>query len=173
MQVNDCVVERNTTITDAAARGEAYDVRGADGLRIGMLSRGELGWRIFSAGPGVPFDQYTFHPRVEAALQALLDTVKAQTADGVLAVDESGLTRHQRNILDFMEKYATSSRRKAVIWQLFEMSETKFMQQFNALLNDPNALAYAPALVNRHRRLRETRAADRSARRLLPAGVRA
>lgn len=173
MQVSNYVVDRNETVTNAAARGEAYDVRGADGNRVGMLSNGDRGWRILSAGYGVPFDQHTFHARLEAAVAALVDTVKTQTVDGALAIDESGLTKHQRDVLDFMGKYALSTRRKAAIWQLFDVSETKFMQEFNALLNNPAALKYAPMIVNRHRRLRDQMAANRSAKRLLPAGGRA
>lgn len=173
MQVNGYVVERNGMVTNASARGEAYDVRGADGERVGMLSASDYGWRILSAGYGVPFEQHKFHRRLEDAVEALSATVEAQTIDGALTVDESGLTKHQRDVLDFMGQYAMSSRRKAAIWQLFDMSETKFMQEFNALLNNPAAVAYAPMIVNRHRRIRDTMAAARSARRLIPAGGRA
>jgi hypothetical protein len=172
MQISPYVVERNTNVTNAAARGEAYDVRDTDGKRIGMLSAGDLGWRILSAGWGVPFDQYTFHAQAQGALDALVATVAEQTDDGVLTVDESGLTRHQRDVLDFMGTYAFANpaKRDAVIWQQFDMTPTRFMQQFNALLNHPKAAAYAPMIVNRHRRLRDDRAAKRSAKRLQPTG---
>lgn len=173
MQVSTHVVDRNTNVTNAAARGEAYDVRDADGNKIGMLSASDYGWRILSAGWGVPFDQYTFHARLDAAVDALAATVTAQTEDGALTVDESGLTKHQRDILDCMSKYAMVNdpqRLKPVVWAAFDMSLTRFMQEFNGLLNNPLAAAYAPMVVNRHRRIRTAAAEARSARRLVPTG---
>lgn len=172
MQVSEYVVDRNQTVTNAAARGEAYDVRDSDGQRIGMLSNGDLGWRILSAGWGVPFDQHTTHAKMDGAVAALAATVATETTDGALTVDDSGLTKHQRDVLDLMARYAFvgHDKLKAVIWQAFDISPTKFMQEFNALLNNEAALAYAPMVVNRHRRLRDQRAAQRSARHLVPAG---
>ncbi|QFP97006.1 helix-turn-helix DNA binding protein [Gordonia phage Suerte] len=44
----------------------------------------------------------------------------------------------------------------------FGISLTRFWQRVNTLLDDPEALAYAPQLVNRLRRIRSTRSQRRS-----------
>ncbi len=44
----------------------------------------------------------------------------------------------------------------------FGMSVTRFWQRVNTLLDEPEALAYSPQLVNRLRRIRSTRAQRRS-----------
>lgn len=44
----------------------------------------------------------------------------------------------------------------------FGISLTRFYQRVNTVCDDPDALAYAPQLVNRLRRIRSTRAQRRS-----------
>ena len=48
----------------------------------------------------------------------------------------------------------------------FDMSATRYYQVLNALIDQPEAMAYDPLLVKRLRRLRTTRQRARSARRL-------
>src|SRR3954454_23698914 len=48
----------------------------------------------------------------------------------------------------------------------FQMSATRYYQVLNALIDQPEALAYDPLLVKRLRRLRSTRQRNRSAKRL-------
>lgn len=158
-------IERNEHLTTARARGDAWDVRDADGTKIGTISHGEAGWRVFSAGWGVAVDHHQLHHHRDAALDALTEARRtAALPGGTLAVDESGLTGHQRAAIDMMRKYAMSSpvKLKPIIWDLFDMSPTQFYTEWNALIDDPNALAYAPTVINRHRRLREERKARRS-----------
>lgn len=62
--------------------------------------------------------------------------------------------------------YAYEGVREQHIREQFDMSATRFWQLVNALLDEPEALAYAPGVVNRLRRVRETRRSSRSLRRL-------
>ncbi|QGF24001.1 DUF3263 domain-containing protein [Raineyella fluvialis] len=72
-----------------------------------------------------------------------------------------------RRLLDFEAawwKYAAS--KDEGIREQFGLSSTRYYQALNALLDDPEALAYAPGLIRRLRRERERRQRERSARRL-------
>lgn len=72
------------------------------------------------------------------------------------------MTVRDMMILDFERihwKYA-GAKEAAIRWQL-GMSATRYYQRLNALLDNPEALAYNPALVNRLRRVRDLRAAAR------------
>ncbi len=78
------------------------------------------------------------------------------------------LTDQQRTILDFERawfKYAGA--KEAQIRDRFDCSSTRYYQQLNALIDRPEALAYDPMGVRRLRRLRDARARQRSALRLL------
>lgn len=159
------VIERDENTTEQRARGTAHTVRDPHGVKIGVISHGETGWTVFSAGWGVKVDHNKVYRCRDTAFAAVLDArVAASEPGGPLAVDESGLTGHQRAVIDLMHKYAFSNpdKRKAVIWEWFEMSSTQFMSEWNALLDNPAALAYAPTVINRHRRIRDQRKADRS-----------
>lgn len=161
------VTEPNENITEQRARGAAWTIRDtlADGEKIGTISRGETGWTVFSAGWGVKVDHNEVHRCRDTALAAVLAArEEAAKPGGPLAVDESGLTGHQRAAIDLMHRYAfvNPAKRDAVIWEAFEMSPTQFMSEWNALLNDPRALAYEPTVINRHRRIRDMRKASRS-----------
>ncbi len=52
------------------------------------------------------------------------------------------------------------------IRELFDMSATRYYQIINALIDNPDALAFDPMLVKRLRRMRAARQRARSARRL-------
>lgn len=165
MQPLPYVFDRNEHLTSARARGDAWDVRDADGVKVGTISHGDGGWRVFSAGWGVPVDHHEQHHHRDAAVAALAEARRAASLPGgPLAIDESGLTGHQRAAIDMMRKYAMSSpeKLKPVIWDLFDMSPTQFYTEWNALIDEPLALAYAPTVINRHRRLREERKASRT-----------
>jgi hypothetical protein len=158
-------IERNENITPQRARGEAWSVRDQDGNRVGIISHSELGWRVFSAGWGVKVDQNEVHRARDFAIAAIIDAREiANQPGGALAIDESGLTGHQRAMIDFHRKYVqvTPERRNFVIWEQFDMSPTQFYSEWNALIDHPRALAYDPHVINRHLRLRDQRKARRS-----------
>lgn len=77
------------------------------------------------------------------------------------------LTDRDREMLDLAGRpYAFEGVREQHIREKWDMSATRFWHLVNALLDDPEALAYAPATVHRLRRLRERRRWERSAQRL-------
>jgi hypothetical protein len=78
------------------------------------------------------------------------------------------LTDLERELLDFAGtwwKYAGAQDQE--IRDRFGLSATNYWQKVNALLDRPEALAYAPVTVKRLKRLRAERQAARSVRRLL------
>lgn len=78
------------------------------------------------------------------------------------------LTDLERELLDFAGlwfKYAGAQEQE--IRDRFDLSATNYWQKVNALLDRPEALAYAPTTVNRLRRVRAERQAARSGRRLI------
>lgn len=159
------VVERNENITFERARGTAWTVRDLDGNLVGTISHGDAGWRVFSAGWSVQVD----HNQVYRASGLAIDAVTAARAaasqpGGPLAV-EHGLTGHQRAMIDFQRKYAMvtdPAKIRSVIWEQFDMSPTQFFTVWNALIDNPAALAYAPHVITRHHRLRIERKARRT-----------
>lgn len=78
------------------------------------------------------------------------------------------LTDDEKAILDFEGgawwRYAGA--KEGAVWERFEISMTRYYQRLNALIDRAEALAYAPLLVKRLRRLRTERQRQRSARRL-------
>lgn len=75
------------------------------------------------------------------------------------------LTDHERAILDFEggPHWTYQGAREDEIRRRFGLSPTRYHQQLNALLDRPEALAYAPTTVKRLLRLREARRVRRSA----------
>jgi hypothetical protein len=74
------------------------------------------------------------------------------------------LTDDDQTILDFEDrhwKYAGA--KEAQIREQFGFSATRYYQVLNHLLDQPEALAYAPMTVRRLRRMRERRRRARSA----------
>lgn len=72
-----------------------------------------------------------------------------------------------RQLLDFAGRwYRYTGAQEQAMRDEFGMSATTYWRKVNGLLDDPAALAYAPTTVNRLRRLRASRQAARSARRL-------
>ncbi len=77
------------------------------------------------------------------------------------------LNQLHASILDFERSWWTADAAKdAEIRSRFGFSSTRYYQELNLLLDDPDALAYSPLLVKRLRRLRERRQQNRSARHL-------
>lgn len=79
----------------------------------------------------------------------------------------SSLSQRDRQILEFERqwwKYAGA--KEQAIRELFDMSATRYYQIINALIDNPDALAFDPMLVKRLRRMRAARQRARSARTL-------
>lgn len=75
------------------------------------------------------------------------------------------LTDREKAILDFEgERFLNSGARDQEIRARFDLTSIRYSQIVNALLDRSDALAYAPATVNRLRRLRSARAAVRGRR---------
>lgn len=72
------------------------------------------------------------------------------------------MTVRDHMILDFeLTRWKYAGAKEAAIRDQLGMSAVRYYQRLNALLDNGEALAYAPALVNRLRRVRERRAAAR------------
>lgn len=79
----------------------------------------------------------------------------------------AGLSEADAALLDFEASWWSASESKdAEVLARFGMSGPRYYQHLNSLIDRPEALAYAPLLVKRLRRLRERRQRDRSARHL-------
>jgi hypothetical protein len=69
------------------------------------------------------------------------------------------LTETQQALLDFeAQRFLMPGRKAAEIRARFDMTELRYYQQLNRLLDEPAATVYAPQLVHRLRRLRAGRA---------------
>lgn len=81
--------------------------------------------------------------------------------------EASELTEQEAAMLDFEDSWFTSAvPKEQAIMEHFGMSTTRYYQQLNQLIDTSGALAHKPLLVKRLRRLRASRQAARSARRL-------
>lgn len=77
------------------------------------------------------------------------------------------LTDHELAILDLEGTWwRYPGAKETEIRARFDLSATRYYQQVNALIDRPEAMAHAPMLVKRLRRLRNLRARQRSATRL-------
>jgi hypothetical protein len=69
-----------------------------------------------------------------------------------------GLSARDRAVLDFEgRQWPNKGVKERAIRERLAMSPTQYYQLLNALLDDPNALAHAPTVVNRLRRTRDVR----------------
>lgn len=76
------------------------------------------------------------------------------------------MTDLERAILDFEARWwQQRGNKEAEVVRRFEMSAIRYAQKLNQILDNPEALAYNPILVNRLRRLRSQRVAARVQRR--------
>ena len=78
----------------------------------------------------------------------------------------AGLSELELEILAFEKRqWRFSGAKEQAIRDLFALSATRYHQVLNELIDKPEALQAEPSLVNRLRRLRATRQAERSTRR--------
>jgi Protein of unknown function (DUF3263) len=100
------------------------------------------------------------------------DSAGADETDDVLDSDlperaapasRTGLDEREERILAFERQWwKQAGAKEQAIRETFEVSSTRYYQQLNRLLDDPRALEFDPALVNRLRRLRMSRARSRA-----------
>lgn len=79
-----------------------------------------------------------------------------------MSTGTAALTEREQQILDFEKttwRYLGS--KEDEIRRRFGLNATRYFQVLNALIDRPEALAYAPSTVRRLQRLRSTRAARR------------
>lgn len=77
------------------------------------------------------------------------------------------MTDLERRILDFESQWwQYAGNKEHEIVRRFEMSVVRYTQKLNNLLDDPEALAHNPILVNRLRRIRTGRQQDRALRKV-------
>lgn len=81
--------------------------------------------------------------------------------EGEESAQDAGVARlgaRERAVLDFeLRQWKHAGAKDEAIRDDFGMSATSYHQILNALLDDPAALAYRPALVLRLRRIRDAR----------------
>lgn len=85
-----------------------------------------------------------------------------------LSADNSGvLPERDQQILEFERQWwKFAGAKEQAIREQFDMSATRYYQVLNALIDQPEALAFDPMLVKRLQRMRAARQRARSARRL-------
>ena len=85
-----------------------------------------------------------------------------------LSPDNSGvLPERDQRILEFERQWwKFAGAKEQAIREQFDMSATRYYQVLNALIDQPEALAFDPMLVKRLQRMRAARQRARSARRL-------
>ena len=78
---------------------------------------------------------------------------------------DAGLSELELRILDFEGNWwRYAGAKEAAVKELFELTAPRYYQLLNDLIDRDGALAAAPMLVKRLRRLREARMASRVAR---------
>ncbi len=90
------------------------------------------------------------------------DALRAMSAD-----NSGGLPERDQRILEFERQWwKFAGAKEQAIREQFDMSATRYYQVLNALIDQPEALAFDPMLVKRLQRMRAARQRARSARRL-------
>jgi len=80
-------------------------------------------------------------------------------------IQSSGLTDLEVRILDFESNWwRFAGAKESAIKELFDLTAPRYYQLLNDLIDRDDAMAAAPMLVKRLRRLREARMQARSAR---------
>lgn len=115
-----------------------------------------------------PSHSYTLRIRRKGPGESDMDSAMARAIrSGDDAEVADGLTRREHDILAFERQWwKFAGVKEEAIKELFSMSATRYYQVLNALVDRPEALAAAPMLVKRLRRLRASRQKARAARRL-------
>ena len=89
-----------------------------------------------------------------------------------LPTPSGDLSERDAAILDFEASWwSAPGLKEAEIRERFDLSAPRYFQILNGLLDDPAAMAYAPLLVRRLRRLRSQRQESRSARHLTTSAL--
>ena len=92
----------------------------------------------------------------------LSEALRAMSAD-----NSGGLPERDQRILEFERQWwKFAGAKEQAIREQFDMSATRYYQVLNALIDQPEALAFDPMLVKRLQRMRAARQRARSARRL-------
>lgn len=125
-----------------------------------VVQTGNGGWRVFDAGMGVEnTDPHVTYPGPDMAADAVM-ALRAQSP--ALTVD-AGLSAVERGILDLEgQHFAAGGSKGNAVRDRFGITETRYYQVLNRLIDTPEALMYAPMTVGRLRRLRTTRQARRA-----------
>ncbi|MCE7051353.1 DUF3263 domain-containing protein [Streptomyces purpurascens] len=75
---------------------------------------------------------------------------------------EQGLGRRERDILALERRsFSGPGAKERAVREELGLAPVRYFQLLNALLDDPRALAHDPVTVNRLRRVRERRRAER------------
>jgi len=91
------------------------------------------------------------------------DVLDSDLPERVVPAQRTGLDERQERILLFERQWwKHAGAKEQAIRETFEISSTRYYQLLNRLLDDPRALEFDPALVNRLRRLRVSRARSRA-----------
>jgi hypothetical protein len=96
----------------------------------------------------------------QADAPAAADAPEVLDAPTTAAAATAGtpLGARERAVLDFeRRRWKHAGAKEQAIRDTFDLSATRYFQILNALLDEPAALAYAPALVARLRRIRDAR----------------
>lgn len=142
--------------TPAPPRLPEQQGRGEQGGALLPAQRPEPGAQGggYSGESGTPEDQ-TQSPH---AAQQDPDTSLSGPESRREPARESALGARERAVLDFERgRWKHAGAKEQAIRDTFDLSATRYYQILNALLDDPAALAYAPALVSRLRRIRDAR----------------
>lgn len=112
----------------------------------------EAGTGPAEAGPAEPGS-------AEAVGSGSARRAKPGTAESGAGVGTGGgpvLTDEDRAVLDFAGRgWPSPGEKERAVRERLGMSPVRYYQYLNALLDDPEALRYAPVTVNRLRRLRQ------------------
>ena len=112
----------------------------------------------------------TWHPEIGG--DSIFETSRFSIGDvneaRALSADNSGvLPERDQQILEFERQWwKFAGAKEQAIREQFDMSATRYYQVLNALIDQPEALAFDPMLVKRLQRMRAARQRARSARRL-------
>ncbi|MEV6973928.1 DUF3263 domain-containing protein [Kitasatospora sp. NPDC093806] len=95
-----------------------------------------------------------------------MDADETDRTDGTSGTDPSaaagGLDERDRAVLALEGRsWRTAGAKERAVREELGLSSTRYYQLLNALLDRPEALAHAPVLVNRLRRVRDARRAAR------------
>ncbi len=117
----------------------------------------------------IPATNDTPNEGVTAAIDEVTPNIgDVSEALRAMSADNSGvLPERDQRILEFVRQWwKFAGAKEQAIREQFDMSATRYYQVLNALIDQPEALAFDPMLVKRLQRMRAARQRARSARRL-------